>query len=123
MYMQNQLLRDTDAMSMYHSVEARVPFLDFPLVEYASSLRPEMKLAGKVNKQLLVDAVRDILPPEIFTRPKMGFVFPFAEWLKDAPSNFIPPNEVSKELFAKFKSGKMHWSRFWSSVVLSHWNR
>ncbi len=123
MYMQNQLLRDTDAMSMYHSVEARVPFLDFPLVEYASSLRPEMKLAGKVNKQLLVDAVHDILPPEIFTRPKMGFVFPFAEWLKDAPSDFIPPNEVSKELFAKFKSGKMHWSRFWSSVVLSHWNQ
>jgi len=123
MYVQNQLLKDTDAMSMYHSVETRVPFLDFPLVEYVSSLPPKMKLGGKVNKPLLVSAVRDILPPAIFERPKMGFTFPFAEWLKDAPPDFISPNNVSKELFTKFRSGKMHWSRFWSSVILNHWNR
>lgn len=122
MYMQNQLLKDTDMMSMYHSIEARVPFLDFKLVEYVSSLPPGMKLGGRVNKQLLVDAVRDTLPAAVFERPKMGFVFPFAEWLKDAPADFIPEGDVAKELFAKFKSGKMHWSRFWSSVVLNHWN-
>ncbi len=122
MYMQNQLLKDTDTMSMYHSVEARVPFLDFKLVEYVSSLPSEIKLGGSLNKQLLVDAVRDTLPSAIFNRPKMGFVFPFAEWLKDAPSDFIQGGQENKGLFKKFKSGKMHWSRFWSSVVLNHWN-
>ncbi|MEI6479415.1 MAG: asparagine synthase (glutamine-hydrolyzing) [bacterium] len=123
MYMQNQLLKDTDAMSMYHSVEARVPFLDFKLVEYVSGLPSEMKLGGSVNKQLLVDAVRYTLPTAIFNRSKMGFVFPFAEWLKDAPGDFMHDGETTKELFKKFKSGKVHWSRFWASVILSHWKK
>lgn len=100
-YLQNQLLKDTDFMSMYHSVEVRVPFLDHPLVEYISGLPAEMKLGQEINKPLLVESARDLLPPEIFTRPKMGFTFPFQKWLKEK---------------GDFKSG--HWSRFWAKEIL-----
>jgi len=99
-YLQNQLLKDTDFMSMYHSVEVRVPFLDYYLVEYLSSLPPESKIDKVVNKPLLVESVCDLLPKEIFTRPKMGFTFPFQKWLP---------------------SGKLYWSRFWAKKVLSKW--
>lgn len=79
-YMANQLLKDTDFMSMAHSVEVRVPFLDHVLVEYLSGLPAEMKFRGAYPKELLIDAVRDILPSSVWERPKMGFTFPFAEW-------------------------------------------
>ena len=97
-YLQNQLLKDTDFMSMYHSIEVRVPFLDHPLVEYLSSLPPEIKLGKDINKSLLVEATRDLLPEEIFTRPKMGFTFPFEKWL-------------SSDVKGQISNVKTHWSR------------
>ncbi len=106
-YLQNQLLKDADFMSMYHSVEVRVPFLDHPLVEYLSSLQPELKIGGKVNKPLLVESVRSLLPQEIFTRPKMGFTFPFQKWL-----NNIPDTKY------QIQNTKSHWSRSWALNIL-----
>ena len=102
-YLQNQLLKDTDFMSMYHSIEVRVPFLDHKLAEYVSNLPPEIKLGNKINKPLLVESVRDLLPEEIFTRSKMGFTFPFQKWMRKIDSDF---------------SGG-HWSRFWAKKVLN----
>lgn len=99
-YLKNQLLKDTDFMSMHHSVEVRVPFLDHLFVEYLSSLSPKIKLSGNVNKALLVEATRDLLPEEIFNRPKMGFTFPFEKWFKEE------------------KPFSGHWSRFWAKEVL-----
>ena len=126
-YLKNQLLKDTDFMSMRHSVEVRVPFLDHKLVEYVASLPVEIKMNPhksakisinqRLNKPLLVEAVRDKLPAEIFNRPKMGFTFPFAEWLRSAPDDLVGSN--NRTLFQKFKSGKLHWSQFWASIVLS----
>lgn len=113
-YLQSQLLKDTDFMSMYHSIEVRVPFLDHKLVEYLSSFESQLKLnmgtsdvlrmsnVKNINKPLLVAAIRDLLPSEIFTRPKMGFTFPFQKWFKE------------KRVF-----GVGHWSKFWAKEVLS----
>lgn len=119
-YLQNQLLKDTDFMSMRHSIEIRVPFLDHKLVEYVSSLSSESKLSalgGKnlktkelknINKPLLVEAVKDLLPQEIFARPKMGFTFPFQKWLQNSPiTNYQLP------------IAKTHWSRFWAKTILN----
>ena len=103
-YLQNQLLKDTDFMSMCHSIEVRVPFLDHKLVEYMSSLTPEIKLKNKINKSLLVESVRDLLPEEIFSRQKMGFTFPFEKWLKE------------------IKPFSGYWSRFWAKEVLNKFN-
>ena len=109
-YLQNQLLKDTDFMSMYHSIEVRVPFLDHPLVEYLSSLTPDLKIGKEINKPLLVESVRDLLPQEIFTRPKMGFTFPFQKWLTDFQINKSSDNYPIL--------GGSHWSRSWAKGVL-----
>ncbi|MBI5079271.1 asparagine synthase (glutamine-hydrolyzing) [Candidatus Wolfebacteria bacterium] len=115
-YLQNQLLKDTDFMSMYHSIEVRVPFLDHPLVEYLSGLSPRLKLKNlkteglkNINKPLLVGAICDLLPPEIFTRPKMGFTFPFQKWFKE--SSLITNYQL--------QFTNQHWSRFWAMEVLN----
>jgi asparagine synthase (glutamine-hydrolysing) len=71
-----------DQMSMAASIESRVPFLDHKLVEFAAGLPARMKLRGFRTKWILREAVRGILPPEILTRPKMGFPVPFGVWMK-----------------------------------------
>ena len=73
-YMQNVLLRDTDQMSMAHSLEVRVPFLDIDLVEFALSIS-DAKKYPKTPKKLLIDSLGDLLPPEILNREKMVFHF------------------------------------------------
>jgi asparagine synthase (glutamine-hydrolysing) len=82
-YLRDTLLRDTDCMSMAHSLEVRVPFLDHVLVEKILTIPGNEKLSGPGPKQLLVDAAGELLPPECYNRPKQGFVFPFAVWLKN----------------------------------------
>jgi asparagine synthase (glutamine-hydrolysing) len=127
-YLQNQLLKDTDFMSMYHSVEVRVPFLDHPLVEYLSGLPPELKFNIrksdlpnidanlrrsdflKLNKPLLVSAIADLLPQEILFRKKMGFTFPFEKWLRES----LPITNYQLPIT------KSHWSRFWANIVLKN---
>jgi asparagine synthase (glutamine-hydrolysing) len=73
-----------DQMSMAASIESRVPFLDHHLVEFAAALPPRMKLRGFTTKWILREAVREILPPAILSRPKMGFPVPFAHWMRGA---------------------------------------
>lgn len=82
-YLRSVLLRDTDQMSMAHSLEVRVPFLDHKLVEFMLSLPDEYK-QGKGNKPLLHKALgKEILPDNIVHRKKMGFVFPWERWLHE----------------------------------------
>ena len=74
-----ELLMKQDQMSMAASIESRVPFLDHKLVEFAAALPPRLKLRGFTTKWILREAVRSILPPEILSRPKMGFPVPFGD--------------------------------------------
>jgi len=133
-YMQNVLLRDTDQMSMAHALEVRVPFLDYKLVEYVLNLPDEMKFPV-TPKKLLVDAVSDLLPSEIVNRPKMGFTFPWKNWMKNELKIFCEirlqnlgkrdPFDANglQELWTKFLNDDplVTWSRIWPLVVLSHW--
>jgi asparagine synthase (glutamine-hydrolysing) len=79
-----ELLMKQDQMSMAASIESRVPFLDHHLVEFAAGLPTRMKLRGLTTKWILREAVREILPPEILTRKKMGFPVPFGVWMRGA---------------------------------------
>lgn len=81
-YLPDQLLRDTDIFSMAHSVEVRVPFLDHELVETAMQASTALKMKGGLKKSLLVQALD--LPEfhEIARRPKRGFSFPMAGWMR-----------------------------------------
>ncbi|MGZ6281299.1 MAG: asparagine synthetase B family protein, partial [Ktedonobacteraceae bacterium] len=78
------LLHWEDRDSMAHSVESRVPFLDYRLVEYVLGLPDEFKLKDGVTKLVLREGMRDVLPECIRTRmDKLGFVTPEEVWLRD----------------------------------------
>lgn len=76
------LLMRVDKMTMAHGLEARVPFLDRPLVEHALGLNLQALLPEGHLKGLLKAAVADLLPREVLDRPKRGFAAPVAEWLR-----------------------------------------
>ena len=127
-YLQNQLLKDTDFMSMYHSVETRVPFLDHVLVKNIASMSPSKKIDNKVPKPLLVKSLgnHDIsLPASIIYRRKKGFTFPFDVWLrrkgkalmKESTSQGIINNNYSDDIWRRFEEGKIHWSKAWGLIV------
>lgn len=131
-YTHHQLLRDTDAMSMAHSLEVRVPLLDRVLVEAVLRLPAQLKtnhLPGP--KPLLAAAVGDYLPKSVAQRKeKMGFFFPMAVWLKDAlreqtrgwlgqvaQQGWLHPGKVA-QLAGQFQADQLQWSRLWAVVAL-----
>lgn len=81
-YLRSTLLRDADAMSMWHALEVRPILLDHPLVEHALALPSSMKMKNKRQKAILVDAVSDLLPAELLSRAKTGFDLPMGIWLQ-----------------------------------------
>lgn len=133
-YMQNVLLRDTDQMSMAHALEVRVPFLDHTLVEYVLGIPDKYKSIAS-PKKLLVDALGDLLPTEIVNRPKMGFTFPWKNWMKNELKIVCEQKMLSlskRKLFNElgvmdlWKSflkddPRITWSRIWHLVVLENW--
>lgn len=133
-YTQNVLLRDTDQMSMASSLEVRVPFFDHELVEYALSIPDQFK-EPEYPKKLLVESLGDLLPGEVVHRPKMGFVFPWALWIRESLRDFCQSHiqSLAKKGFIKeaflnrkwndFLNGnpKEHWMKIWMLVMLNEW--
>ncbi|MDQ2864165.1 MAG: asparagine synthase C-terminal domain-containing protein, partial [Bacteroidota bacterium] len=121
MYMQNQLLRDADVMSMAHGIEIRVPFLDDEFVKTVMAIDSVIKYKGHLPKQLLINAFKDKLPESVWNRQKMGFAFPFTQWLthndfvKDTMEN---GNAATQLNYKKFKEGRLHWSHLMSLIIL-----
>ncbi len=82
-YMKNTLLRDSDATSMSHSLELRVPFLDLPLVNAVTALPGSAKQAGGgQRKRLLREAFAAHLPEAVTARRKTGFTLPTRDWIR-----------------------------------------
>lgn len=115
-YMQSQLLKDTDVMSMWHSIEVRVPFLDVDFLNVVNSISPEIKYNNPLPKFLLVDSFNELLPREIWNRKKQGFVFPFQEWMKSNKGAAIEGHK-NKRLETLYQQGKLNWSRYWAYLV------
>src|SRR4051794_14554316 len=82
LYMVDDLLVKTDRMSMAHSLEARVPFLDASVAELALALPTRQKVLGLAKKRLLREAVAPLVPREIVRGRKRGFSIPAAAWLR-----------------------------------------
>jgi asparagine synthase (glutamine-hydrolysing) len=76
-----QLLMKVDKMTMAASLEARCPFLDQRLVEYAAGLPSSLKRQGSDGKRVLRRALRGLVPAELLDRPKHGFEVPIRRWL------------------------------------------
>ncbi|HEY5037687.1 MAG TPA: asparagine synthase (glutamine-hydrolyzing), partial [bacterium] len=81
-WLPDDLLSKVDRMSMAASLEARVPYLDHRLVEFAFSLPSSMKLRGKTGKYLLKKAAEKYIPQDIINRPKQGFGVPLGPWFR-----------------------------------------
>lgn len=133
-YMADVLLRDSDTMSMRHSLELRVPFVDRPLVEWLWQQPAAFKSDRQNRKTSLSDATADILPPGLARRAKQGFTLPFAIWMKRELQPFLAETfsdasvdrsqlftraEVQRR-WQRFVTGhdEREWSRIWSLAVL-----
>jgi asparagine synthase (glutamine-hydrolysing) len=113
-YMQNQLLRDTDVMSMSHGLEVRVPFLDEDFQAAAHSIEPSLLFNKDQPKKILIDSFKNILPEAVWKRKKMGFSFPLQQWMRNhsqiADENFYS-GAYAKRLIRDFSNDKTHWSK------------
>jgi asparagine synthase (glutamine-hydrolysing) len=148
-YLRNQLLRDIDAMSMSHSLEVRVPFVDPIVVDLALSLPPDIKI-GEIDsrirpanatyremgvKRVLVDIVRPYLPRDIDTQPKRGFNLPMDAWLRGPMQDILidtlstdtlrrqgifDPRTVV-EIRDSFLDAEQHWTRPWLLLLTTLW--
>lgn len=122
-------------MSMSQSLELRIPLIDHHLVEFMISIPGKIKLNGSGSKSLLWKNLRNPLPDSLIHRPKQGFTFPFAHWLRqelysevkdvvfspvDKISEFVNQNEV-EHVWKEFEIGRTSWHRVWILYVLKKW--
>ena len=149
-YLTNQLLRDIDAVSMAHSLEVRVPYLDPLVVDTALSLPDAAKL-GDVRrakphgqtyretgaKRVLIDVGHRWLPPDFDVQPKRGFAMPFDAWLRGPLADVLAdtvsgcaakrrglfdPTEVDR-VRNRFRRGETGWSEPWLLMMTELWCR
>ena len=134
-YLVNTLLRDTDAMSMAHSLEVRVPLLDHVLVETVGRLPVAVKRRPGHPKALLVEALGALLPAEVVRQPKRTFTLPWEHWLRGplqenvaaqlrqlTPALKAALNERAVwGVWEDFLARRTGWSRPWSLFVLNAW--
>ena len=149
-YLANQLLRDIDAVSMAHSLEVRVPYLDPVVVDTALSLPDAAKLGDVRNanaygqtyrdtgaKRVLIDVGRRWLPPDFDMQPKRGFAMPFDAWLRGALRDVLDDtvdarNAKRRGLLEpagvervrdRFDHGETSWPEPWLLMMLELWCR
>ena len=87
-YLPLDILTKVDRMTMAHSIEARPPLLDHPLVEFAATIPLRFRLREGTTKYLFKQAMRGILPDNIIDRPKHGFAVPLARWFRGELGEF-----------------------------------
>ena len=91
------LLQYGDAISMAHSIESRLPFMDYRLVEFVFSLPGEFKIRDGRGKVLLTEAVRGFVPDQVVEeRPKLGFVVPIRTWFREYAHETVYPILLSR---------------------------
>jgi asparagine synthase (glutamine-hydrolysing) len=133
-----ELLMKQDNMSMAASIESRVPFLDHPLVEFATNIPQNLQLGGFAGKRILKKAVEDLLPHSILYRPKLGFPTPWSRWLAGPRFDSIrklllEPRSMERGLFERSAMEQLfeehrskhrdHSDRIWRLLNLELWHR
>ena len=149
-YLTNQLLRDIDAVSMAHSLEVRVPYLDTVVVDTALSLPDAAKLGDVYGadplgqtyrqsgaKRVLIDVGKRWLPPEFDVQRKRGFAMPFGDWLRgplhDVMHETLDPTVVRSRglldpaavanIRDRFDRAETGWAEPWLLMMLELWCR
>lgn len=138
MVLPNDMLTKVDLMSMANSLEVRVPILDYTVVNYAFTIPTKFKIADGHTKKILKDAFRDVLPDELYTRPKRGFEVPLLKWFRTGLRSLIEDDLLSdsfieqqgifdlaeiqqlrRQLFSS-DPGEVH-ARIWGLIVFQYW--
>jgi len=88
-YLPNDLLVKVDIATMANSLEARSPFLDHKLIEFAATLPESMKMSGAGTKSLLKKVAARLVPKEVIYRRKMGFGVPIGKWFRGEMKDFV----------------------------------
>ncbi|HEY9502305.1 MAG TPA: asparagine synthase (glutamine-hydrolyzing) [Pyrinomonadaceae bacterium] len=135
-YLPNDLLVKVDIATMAVSLEARSPFLDHHLIEFAASLPEKFKLRGLTTKYLLKKILRKLLPSENLSRRKMGFGVPIGHWFRGTMQPFLrevllAERAVSRGLFKPevvrslidqhARSERDHSHQLWTFLMLELW--
>ncbi len=135
-YLLDDLNVKMDRASMAASLEARAPFLDTALMEYAFSLPGHLKLRGGTTKWLLRRAFKDLIPPEVQRRGKMGFGVPLSAWFRGElkghlEDRLLPRSsalypmlrrEMVARMFQEHQAKTRDWSGpFWLLSMLELW--
>ncbi len=134
----NDMLTKVDLMSMAHGLEVRVPFLDHEVVAFAFGLPVESKINASMKKRIVQDAFREILPEELYKRPKHGFEVPLLKWFRTELRSLIEHDlledefiqqqgifslaetrKLKEQLFSS-NPGDVH-ARIWGLIVFQHW--
>jgi len=89
LYLQDNLLPKVDRMSMINSLEVRVPFLDHRMVELAVSIHNKYRLKGLKTKYILKKSLKELIPPQLMKRPKIGFDIPLGVWLRNELKDYM----------------------------------
>ena len=137
-YLPDDELRKTDRLSMWHSLEVRVPFLDHKLVEFVSTIPSRYKLKGWEKKHILIQALKGVVPDQILRRRKQGFSIPLATWLrgplKDLVHTYLSssvlkdigifkPGEVENLLKEHDGLVRNHETKIWVLLTFMLWHR
>jgi asparagine synthase (glutamine-hydrolysing) len=134
----NDMLTKVDWMSMANSLEVRVPFLDYEVVNFLFSLPDHYKINHSIRKRILQDAFRETLPAQLYRRPKKGFEVPLLKWFRKEMKSLIVDDLLSKKrieeqgifnyaIVEKMKQqlfssnpGDVH-ARIWGLIVFQWW--
>ena len=137
-YLVDDILTKVDRMSMAVSLEARVPLLDYRIVEFALNLPPQMKLNRDTTKAILRRVMADRLPPAVLEKPKEGFSIPLKHWLRgelrplmsDLLSaetvrrrGYFEPECVSRWVSEHLARKANHSHRLWALMVFELWQQ
>ena len=136
-YLQDDLLTKVDLASMSFSVEARVPYLDHRMVEFALNLSPKLKYKNGVSKYLLKEILYQYVPKKYFDRPKQGFAIPLVKWLKNELGYLIDEYlsekiinqygivnyKVVQQLIKDYRQNNVDYlyNKLWILIVLHKW--
>ena len=97
----NDMLTKVDLMSMANSLEVRVPFLDYEVVNFAFSLPETFKMDSSRGKKIVRDAFRNLLPPEVYSRGKKGFEVPLLGWFRGELKTMLTQELLSDEMLER----------------------
>jgi len=137
-YLPGDLLTLADRISMRHSLEVRVPFLDHPLVELMAAVPDRLKVHGFTKKVLMRDAFRSLLPSSILSRRKVGFSVPLAIWLRTELQGllrevlsesevghlrYVSYPEVERIMEEHLAGRANHETKLWALMNLVIWHR